>query len=113
MSDRLEFPVSVKKAAHARSGGFCEVCLIYIEPGQGPEYDHRVEAVLGGEATLKNCIVSCVPCHRAKTRERAPVLAKTARLERDRAGIQANGAIIPGSKKSAWKKRIDGTVVPR
>jgi 5-methylcytosine-specific restriction endonuclease McrA len=111
--NRIEFSVATRKAAWERCAGFCEECRIFIEKGQGPEYDHRVEAVLGGEATLKNCLVLCIPCHRAKTRERAPVLAKTARTERKSAGLTARKAVIPGSKASGWKRRVDGTVVRR
>jgi len=56
---RREFQKSVKIAAWQRSGGVCECgCGVKIVAGDGPEYDHRLEATLGGEPTLDNCVVT-------------------------------------------------------
>lgn len=111
---RIEFSAKVRLAAWERSGGLCECgCQVKILPGDGPEYDHRVEAVLGGEATLQNCVVLRRRCHQAKTSARAPVLAKTRRLEKAASGIRPRKVVIPGSKASKWRKKIDGSVERR
>ncbi|MBP6444808.1 MAG: HNH endonuclease [Gemmatimonadales bacterium] len=109
---RQEFSVAVKKAAWERCGGRCEGCGGEFDAANRVEYDHRVEASLGGEATLENCVVlgsKC--CHRPKTSARAGALAKTGRLERAAAGITRKKRLIPGSKGSGFRKRLDGTVV--
>lgn len=113
---RQEFSAAVRLAAWERSLGFCEAqgCGVYIDsPKLGPEYHHRIEAALGGEATIENCAVTCIPCHRRITAARAPVLAKVKRIRKARANIKPRRAVIPGSKASGWKKRMDGTVERR
>lgn len=55
---RVEFPVSVRKAAWARCGGRCEECGKPLQPGQY-RYDHTVPARRGGPSTLENCKVLC------------------------------------------------------
>lgn len=111
---RTEFPLSVRKAAWARCAGRCEGCGGEFSAANPPEYDHVIEDALGGEPTLENCAVlgkRC--CHDPKSRERAAPVAKAARIERKRAGITPKKAILPGSRASGWKRRIDGTVVRR
>jgi len=76
----VEFPKAVKLAAWQRSGGICECgCGVKIIAGDGPQYDHRLEATLGGEPTLENCVVLRTRCHAAKTSERRPEIDKTRR----------------------------------
>ena len=70
---------------------------------------------MGGEPTLKNCEVLCLNCHGAKTtKQDVPRIAKAKRVERNHVGARATPkAILPGSKASKFKKRLDGTVVLR
>ena len=111
---RQEFPVKVRKAAWDRAGGICECgCSQPFTNADPVEYDHIVEAALGGEATIGNCIALRKSCHRAKTSERAPVIAKASRIERKTQGLTGRKAVIPGSKTSGWKRKLDGTVVRR
>jgi 5-methylcytosine-specific restriction endonuclease McrA len=114
---RIEFSAKVKLAAWERSGGQCECgnCAgAKIVPGDGPEYDHRVEAALGGDGSLENCIVSSARCHRSKTSARAPVIAKARRLEKKQANLRpARKALIPGSKGTRYRKKLDGSVERR
>lgn len=111
MKKRQEFSSKVKLAAWRRSGGYCECgCHVKIIPGDGPEYDHRLEDFFDGPPTLENCVVLRTTCHKAKGKERAPVIAKARRLEKKRAGIGK-----PRSRLShpTLKRKLDGTVVPR
>lgn len=111
---RREFSVAVRKAAWERCGGFCECgCGVKILPGDGPEFDHRIEAALGGEPTVENCIVTRKTCHKAKTRARASAVAKALRLERHAANIRPRKAVIAGSRASRWKKPINGPAIRR
>jgi 5-methylcytosine-specific restriction endonuclease McrA len=84
---RQEFSVSVKKAAHARAEGQCEALWGDSRcTNQASEYDHILEAALGGRPTLENCAALCGRCHKRKTKERRPELDKTARLINKRQG---------------------------
>lgn len=65
---RREFSVSVQRAAAKRSNGLCEGCGQPLVIGQY-NYDHDKPDGLGGEPTLENCKVLCVPCHKVKTHE--------------------------------------------
>lgn len=112
-SHRIEFGAKVKEAAWARSGGFCDECTVKIVTGQGPEFDHEIEAALGGEATLGNCRCLWVRCHRAKTSARAPALAKVKRLEKKAANIRPRKQTLPGGRGTPWKKKLNGQTVRR
>lgn len=76
---RRKFSKKTKMAAWQRSNGHCEECGKPIRPGDGPEYDHDREDFFNGSNELENCKVLCIPCHSAKTSERAPVIAKSRR----------------------------------
>lgn len=114
MTKRREFPQSVKLAAWQRCSGHCENCGVKIVAGNGPNYDHRIADGLGGEPTLTNCDVLCRNCHGAKTATAdVPAIAKAKRLEKLAAGVEKRGRPLPGSKKSGWRKRMDGSVERR
>lgn len=107
---RKEFPKAVRLAAWQRCGGICECgCGVKIIAGDGPEYDHVIEATLGGDATLDNCMVLRRRCHAAKTRERRPEIDKSRRVFEDR----INARPKRGFGNSKWKKKVSGEVVER
>lgn len=65
---RREFPVKVRTQAALRAKGHCEGCGAKLPVG-GFHYDHIDPDGLGGEPTLANCQVLCLPCHKDKTRQ--------------------------------------------
>lgn len=111
---RREFTAKVKVAAYERAGGACEACHAALQPGR-MHYDHVIPDALGGEPTLSNCEVLCTACHSAKTTTGdVPRIAKMKRQRVNHLGAQVKkGPPIPGSKRSPWKRRMDGTIVPR
>lgn len=112
---RTEFSAKIRVEAFERAGGCCEECGVSIRPGNGPEYDHRVPCALGGEATLENCAVLCRSCHGTKTaKQDVPRIAKAKRVHRGQINAQTRPRyVMPGSRASGLKKRLDGTVVRR
>jgi 5-methylcytosine-specific restriction protein A len=106
---RREFSKKVKLAAWERCGGYCEnkECGIKILTGNGPEYDHILEAFLGGEPTVENCRVLCLRCHKAKTGSRRREIDKTRRL--------AEKQIKARTKRQGFRgwRRMNGDVVWR
>ena len=111
--NRREFTKAVKLAAWQRSQGRCEECTRKLFPGD-IEYDHELPCGLGGDATLANCVVRCKSCHLAKTtKQDVPTIARARRKAAKNIGAHRPASTLPGSKSSRWKKRIDGTVVPR
>ncbi len=65
---RLEFSGPTKRKAFERAGGKCQECDRELRDGE-PQYDHILEARLGGDGSLANCRVLCISCHKAKTKE--------------------------------------------
>lgn len=107
---RQEFTKATKRDAFERAAGHCEVCGAKLFPGQF-EYDHAIECALGGDNDLTNCIVKCKTCHRAKTSERAPVLAKAKRQADKHTNVKKRtGRPLAGTRASGIRKRMDGTV---
>lgn len=110
---RKEFPTRIKVAAYERAGGLCEACGASLR-GKRVEYDHRIPDALGGAPTAENCVCLCSACHREKTSTKdIPVIAKTKRIRAKAIGAKKPRNPIPGSKDSKWKRKLDGTVVPR
>lgn len=112
---RREFSMKVKGQAAIRANGHCENCGVRLPIG-GFHFDHDVPDGLGGEPTLENCKVLCLPCHKDKTRlHDNPVMQKADR-QRKSVGMgmkTRKGRPFPGSKASGLKKCFDGTVVRR
>jgi 5-methylcytosine-specific restriction endonuclease McrA len=111
---RREFKKDVRLAAWKRSDGHCEGCGAFLYVGKY-EFDHRIPCALGGEPTLENCVVLCTNCHGAKTaKEDVPRIAKAVRGHAKHIGAKPPSRNpIPGGKRSAWKKKLSGEVVPR
>jgi len=110
---RLEFSSLVKRDAFMRSNGRCE-CGCGRKILGTPEYHHAVPAAIGGEATLENCVVMDPKCHRVRTaRLDVPQIAKTKRIYAKRTGSGRTKRTFPGGKGSRWKKKVDGTTIPR
>lgn len=85
---RREFSKKTRAEAFMRCGGLCEGCGARLKTGEG-EYDHRIPDALGGEPTLDNCQVLCVPCHRgagAKTAQDVKAIAKVKRIQMKHSG---------------------------
>lgn len=111
--DRLEFSVKVKKAAYERAGGICECGCGMPFGKKRPEFDHIVPDYHGGKNDLENCRVILPDCHKLKTKSDIKAISKTRRIINKQRGIERKKAVIPGSKKSKWKHKIDGTWVLR
>lgn len=108
---RREFPPKVKVAAFQRANGRCEECGVRLVAGNGPNYDHRVSDGLGGEPTLENCEVLCIPCHGEKTRKRdIPAIAKAKRREAKHIGAHKPRSPL---RNERFKRKVTGEVVPR
>ena len=118
------FSTAVKRAALERSGKRCEATgQLYGLPdgircetdlSYGVEFDHLILWANSRDSSFDNCLCVCPRCHRFKTAKHdTPKAAKTVRQRDKHAGIRSARAVLPGSRKSRWKRRMDGTVVER
>lgn len=90
---RREFSKQVRRDAFLRADGKCENpdCGARLSVGKF-HYDHDIPDGLGGEPTLKNCVVLCMACHGEKTRkEDIPRVAKAKRVRDKHIGIRSRG----------------------
>ncbi|MBL4753591.1 MAG: hypothetical protein JKY52_08385 [Flavobacteriales bacterium] len=119
---RKEFPISVKREALKRSGGFCEVHLMSADIKDrfpdacdqvAKELDHVRACGLEGGATLENAAYLCREHHLEKTRSDQEYMSKNRRFEVNRDRPKKNN---PKQKMKSrpfnkeFKKKFDGTV---
>lgn len=111
---RREFSPKTKLQAFERCAGICEGkdCGAQLRPGRW-ECDHIIPCEFDGDNSIDNAQCLCEACHTEKTGKKdIPAIAKSNRIQRRAAGIR-KPSTFPGGRNSPWKKRIDGTVVPR
>ncbi len=120
---RANFSKLVKRAALARSGGFCEAVGDWygLSDGQrcnvslanGVEFDHLILDANSKDNSLENCRAVCPKCHAWKTNNvDKQTAAKTVR-QQDRAtgvvkpkGQIANRGFAPSEKKREPKQAL-------
>jgi hypothetical protein len=118
------FSKPVKRAALERSGKRCEATgQLYGLPdgtrceadlGYGVEFDHLILWANSRDSSFDNCLAVCPRCHRFKTAQHdTPKAAKTVRQRDKHSGIRAAKAVMPGSRKSKWKRTLDGRTIER
>lgn len=94
--------------------GTCCICHFKIDvPKQKFIIEHIKPLWLGGDDDERNMGPAHFDCAIEKTRQEAPVKAKSDRVRANHLGIKKTGNPIPGSKRSPFKKRMNGDVVLR
>lgn len=93
----------------------CHICRTRIGIGQTWEIEHIVSRGLIGKAadTDENMQPAHVRCHTEKTARDAGDLARAKRREAKHQGAHRPRQPMPCGRDSAWKRTIDGRVVPR
>lgn len=104
-----------RAAIFAAAGGVCHLCGGKITaPAEAWDVEHIIPLALGGDDDGDNLRPAHAKCHRAKTAQDATNTARAKRREAAHTGAKSKPrAVIPGSKSSGWKRRIDGTTVRR
>lgn len=99
-------------AAH---DGICHICGERIDGTRERwDADHIIALEISRDDSDDNLAPAHEVCHRSKTSTQdIPQIAKAKRV-----GAKHNGSFrprseIPGSRSSRWKRKIDGTTVPR
>lgn len=109
-----QIPQRVRLRVLLAADGKCSDCGRKLGvAGEPVEFDHIIALANGGENRETNLQALCRPCHRAKTNQDVAQKAKDRRVRAKHMGIKETRNPLPGGRKSRWKKKMDGTVVPR
>ena len=110
---RAEFSRTTNATVFLRANGKCEGCGARLKVGES-EYDHVLPCALGGTNEPENCKLLCKVCHGAKSGDDVRRIRKSDRQRDKHNGAwKATSRPIPGSKRSGWKKLMNGKVVRR
>ncbi len=98
-----------------RAGGNCHICGGRIGLAERWDVEHVIPLAMGGtEAKLdQNLQPAHAACHAPKTVEDVGAIAKCKRREARHIGASPSRHPLPGGRKSPWKKKLSGEVVPR
>ena len=96
-------------------GGACHICGGKIDgTREAWEVEHILPVALGGDESDDNRKPAHVKCHKGKTAEDIGRIRKADRQQARHIGAKARTRNpLPGSRCTRWKKKLDGTVVPR
>lgn len=117
---RLEFSRVTRREALRRSGKLCEAVgeRYGLPKGQrcncplsnGVEFHHELEAELGGDNSLENCLAVCPPCHRFVTAVGIREIRKADRVRDKHSGAFKRKSPLSNSR---LKKKVNGDVIDR
>lgn len=94
--------------------GTCHICGQAIDGTRDRwEVEHLVPYALTRDDSDGNLAPAHASCHASKTAEDVTQIAKAKRVERKHGGAHRPQTILPGSKASKFKRKIDGTTVRR
>ena len=101
MAKRLAFSRKTKAKIIERAAGRCEKCKAVLKAGEG-QVDHILPCELGGQPTVANGRLICIPCHKEKTAADVRQIRKS-----DRQRDKFTGAMRkePSLKSAGFPKR--------
>lgn len=114
MTRRRNWTALRRAALFMDHDGLCHICGSKIAIGEAWDLEHVIPLAMGGADDETNARPAHVSCHKAKTATDKTQIAKANRVRAKHIGARADSRNpIPGSKSSRWRKKLDGTVVPR
>ncbi len=107
-------PNRVRLRVMKRAACRCEKCDRLFRPGKVWHVDHIKALANGGLHRESNMQALCYGCHLLKTKKDLAANAKTNRQITSHYGMkQSRWPAMPGTKRSGWRKRMNGTVERR
>lgn len=110
MTDRRSISQKRRAEIMLAQGGKCAMCPAKLRLGF-TEFDHTQALIHGGDNEPDNWRALCIDCHKDKTRKDVHARAHADRIAVG--GRQRSGPPMPGSRKSKFKKHLDGRVTLR
>ena len=113
MAKRLTITPKRRAEIFRDAGGVCHLCSRRISPGETWEVEHPKAIGLGGADNSTNWLPAHVDCHAGKTRQDIKIMRKADRQMKAHIGVKSSRAVMPGSRRSKWKRKLSGEVVER
>lgn len=95
------------------AGGICHLCGMKIQLGEAWDLEHVIALSCGGTDDDENIKPAHRECHREKTRDDRTVGAKGERIRQKHQGAWRPRTVMPGSKASMWRRKMNGEVERR
>lgn len=115
MTRRRSISASERARIFTGSGGICHICGHKIDGGREPwDVEHVIPLEMGGDDHGDNLQPAHRSCHKNKTAEDAKHIAKAKRMQQRAMGIKRQSrSRFQTNRDGRFKKKLDGTVVPR
>lgn len=111
---RRRWSTKDRAAIFLAADGLCHICSGKIATGEAWELEHVIPLAQGGDDEAHNLRPAHFKCHKAKTAADAGNTAKAKRREAAHRGWKAPSTRpMPFGRKSAFKRKMDGSIVPR
>lgn len=114
LEPRLNFTAKTKRAAFQQCGGHCMCgCGYKFKDWREPEYNHIIPTSILRDNSLKNCMVLRRACHKEVTKADRREIDKTRRIIKKQLAPKAKKKAwpsrpMPGTKRSGWKRPMNG-----
>ncbi len=112
-TDDTPIPARVKARVFEAHKGVCHISGRKITAADKWDCDHVIALCNGGENRESNLAPALKDEHKKKTKRDVAQKKKDRRVRSKHLGLSQPKSAIPGSKNSKWKRKLDGTVVPR
>jgi 5-methylcytosine-specific restriction endonuclease McrA len=110
---RRHWSTAVRKRVWKRFNECCQMCFRQTDE-RGFDLDHAIPLAIGGGDIEDNLRPLCTPCHRLKTKGDVAAISKAKRREAAFIGAKAPSRNpLPGGRRSALKRKMNGQVVLR
>ncbi len=109
-TDDTPIPPRVKLRIFEFFSGRCARCGNSIRGAILPRYDHKIALINGGENRESNLQLLCSGCHVDKSHSDVRQKSVVYRKRLKHIGIKKKKRLIPGSKGSGIRIRMDGTI---
>ncbi len=113
-NDDTPAPARVRLRVFERCQGKCGICDRSIRAGERWTLEHVIAICNGGPNAESNLDITCCNCLAAKNAADVAEKAKIARVRSKHIGIKATSRHpMPGSRRSRFKRKLDGTTILR
>lgn len=92
----------------------CYKCPTLVGPGHAEWHcEHLIPRADGGSDEADNLYPICIPCHKPKTANDVKWIAKGKRVRAKHEGIWQSSRPMPGSRRSPFKRKMNGKIEKR